>query len=90
MITAAYVLRVYQKSMTGAVGSGLEHIKDLTGREITALVPIAALTIFLGLYPAPVLNVVNPAVDTVMTLVGATNPEPTVGIISTTSQGAQQ
>ena len=90
VITAAYVLRVYQKSMTGAVGSGLEHIKDLTGREITALVPIAALTIFLGLYPAPVLNVVNPAVDTVMTLVGATNPEPTVGIISTTSQGAQQ
>ena len=90
VITAAYVLRVYQKSMTGAVGSGLEHIKDLTGREITALVPIAALTMFLGLYPAPVLNVVNPAVDTVMTLVGATNPEPTVGIISTTSQGAQQ
>ncbi len=90
VITAAYVLRVYQKSMTGAVGSGLEHIKDLTGREITALVPIAALTIFLGLYPAPVLNVVNPAVDTVMTLVGATNPEPTVGISSTTSQGAQQ
>lgn len=90
VITAAYVLRVYQKSMTGAVGSGLEHIKDLTGREISALVPIAALTIFLGFYPAPVLNVVNPAVDTVMTLVGATDPAPTVGLISTTSQGAQQ
>lgn len=90
VITAAYVLRVYQKSMTGAVGSGLEHIKDLTGREITALVPIAALTIFLGFYPAPVLNVVNPAVNTVMTLVGATDPAPTVGLISTTSQGAQQ
>ena len=90
VITAAYVLRVYQKSMTGAVGSGLEHIKDLTGREISALVPIAALTIFLGLYPAPVLNVINPAVNTVMVMVGATDPAPTVGLISTTSQGAQQ
>jgi NADH-quinone oxidoreductase subunit M len=90
VITAAYVLRVYQKSMTGPVGNGLEGIKDLNGREITALVPIVLLTIFLGLYPAPVLNVVNPAVDTVMTVIGATNPEPTVGLSSTTSEGAQQ
>jgi NADH-quinone oxidoreductase subunit M len=90
VITAAYVLRVYQKSMTGAVGGGLEHIKDLTGREISALVPIAALTIFLGLYPAPVLNVVNPAVNTVMVMIGATDPAPTVGLISSTSQGAEQ
>jgi len=90
VITAAYVLRVYQKSMTGPVGSGLEDIKDLNGREITALAPIVLLTIFLGLYPAPVLNVVNPAVDTVMTVIGATNPAPTVGLSSTTSKGAQQ
>ena len=90
VITAAYVLRVYQKSMTGPVGNGLEGVKDLNGREITVLVPIVLLTIFLGLYPAPVLNVVNPAVDTVMTVIGATNPEPTVGLSSTTSEGAQQ
>ncbi|MFA7323201.1 MAG: proton-conducting transporter membrane subunit, partial [Candidatus Nanopelagicales bacterium] len=90
VITAAYVLRVYQKSMTGPVGSGLEAIKDLRAREITALVPIVALSIFLGLYPAPVLNVVNPAVDTVMSVIGATNPAPTVGSTSTTSEGTQQ
>ena len=46
-LTAAYVLRVYQKSMTGPVGSGLDAIKDLRGREITALVPIVVLSIFL-------------------------------------------
>lgn len=90
VITAAYVLRVYQKSMTGPVGSGLETIKDLRGREITALVPIVALSIFLGLYPAPLLNVVNPAVDTVMSVIGATNPAPTVGSSSITSEGTQQ
>ena len=89
VITAAYVLRVYQKSMTGAVADGLSDIKDLRAREITVLVPIVALSIFLGLYPAPVLNVVNPAVQTVMTLTGQTDPPPTVGLSSTTTEGTQ-
>ena len=90
VITAAYVLRVYQKSMTGSVGDGLSDIRDLRAREITVLVPIAALTIFLGLYPAPLLNVVNPAVQTVMTITGQTDPPPTVGLSSTTTEGTQQ
>ncbi len=90
VITAAYVLRLYQKSMTGPVAPGLEGIGDLKGREIAALMPIAALTLVLGLYPAPVLNVVNPAVGTVMTIMGATDPGPVVGSTGTTSEGSQQ
>jgi len=89
VITAAYVLRVYQKSMTGPVGDGLSSIKDLGAREITALVPIAALTILLGLYPAPVLNVVNPAVEQLMSITHHVDPPPTVGLSSTTSEGTQ-
>ena len=76
--------------MTGSVGDGLSDIRDLRAREITVLVPIAALTIFLGLYPAPLLNVVNPAVQTVMTITGQTDPPPTVGLSSTTTEGTQQ
>jgi len=83
VITAAYVLRLYQKSMTGPLKPGLEGMKDLGGREITALVPIAALTIILGIFPAPILNVVNPAVDRVMNSIGATDPAPTVALAGT-------
>lgn len=89
VITAAYVLRVYQRSMTGPLGEGLAGLTDLRGREITALVPIAALTIVLGFYPAPVLNVVNPAVDAVMTAVGATDPAPLLST-STAAEGTQE
>ncbi len=78
VITAAYVLRLYQRSMTGPLKPELEGMPDLGGREITALVPIAALTIVLGLFPAPLLNVINPAVDRVMTSIGATDPAPTL------------
>ncbi|MCH1462868.1 MAG: NADH-quinone oxidoreductase subunit M [Candidatus Nanopelagicales bacterium] len=78
VITAAYVLRLYRKSMTGPANPSVEGMIDLKGREITALVPIAALSIALGLYPAPLLNVINPAVDWTMNTISAVDPEPVV------------
>ena len=78
VITAAYILRLYQRTMTGPVAPGLEGMKDLKGREVVPLVAVGFLTILLGLYPAPILNVINPAVDRVMTVVGATDPAPTL------------
>jgi NADH-quinone oxidoreductase subunit M len=90
VITAAYVLRLYQRSMTGPLKPELEGMTDLKGREVTALMPIAVLTIVLGLFPAPLLNVINPAVDQVMTSIGATDPEPTIRSAGTTTEGAQQ
>jgi len=56
-------------------------------------VPIAALTIILGVFPAPLLNVVNPAVDRVMTTIGATDPAIEVGLApidSTVSEGSAE
>ncbi|MDP1877664.1 MAG: NADH-quinone oxidoreductase subunit M [Actinomycetota bacterium] len=87
VITAAYVLRLYQRTMTGPLKPELEGMKDLGGREITALVPIAALTIVLGLFPAPLLNVINPTVDRVMTSVGASDPSPTLALPGTAADG---
>ena len=78
VITAAYVLRLYQKSITGPASPSIEGMTDLKGREITALVPIAALSITLGLYPAPLLNVINPTVDWTMNTISAVDPEPVV------------
>lgn len=90
VITAAYALRLYQRTMTGPVAPGLEKIPDLKGREIAALAPVAALTLVLGLFPAPVLNVVNPAVDVVMTSIGATNPAPVIGSTGSANEGSQE
>lgn len=76
VITAAYVLRVYQRTMTGPVVPSVANFTDIKGREVVALVPILVLTIFLGFYPKPVLNVVNPAVEKTMAWVGASDPTP--------------
>jgi len=90
VITAAYALRLYQRTMTGPLAPGLEGMTDLKGREIAALVPVAALTLVLGLYPAPVLDVVNPAVNNVMTSIGATNPAPLLGSTGSSAEGSQE
>jgi NADH-quinone oxidoreductase subunit M len=78
VITAAYMLRLYRRTMTGPLKPDLEGMRDLGGREVTAMVPVAALIIVLGIFPAPLLNVINPAVDRVMISVGMTDPEPTI------------
>ena len=90
VITAAYVLRLYQRSMTGPLDPRLEGMRDLGGREVTSLVPVAALIIVLGIFPAPILNVVNPAVDRVMTSIGATDPAPVVSAPSASGEGTDK
>jgi NADH-quinone oxidoreductase subunit M len=89
VITAAYVLRVYQKTMTGPLNPDLTNMKDLNGREITALVPVSIMIIALGVFPAPLLNVIEPAVDRIMITVGATDPEITVGLVPSAAAGIE-
>jgi NADH-quinone oxidoreductase subunit M len=76
VITAAYVLRVYQKTMTGPLKPELVGIKDLSAREITAMAPIVAMVIVLGFFPSPLLKVINPTVDRTMVATGSTTPAP--------------
>ena len=76
VLAAAYALRFYQKVATGPASPHVEGMGDLRGREVTSLAPIVLLTIVLGVFPAPVLNVVNPAVDRVMQTIGMTDPPP--------------
>ena len=76
VLAAAYALRLYQKVATGPESPHVEGMRDLGGREVTSLVPVVLLTIVLGVFPAPVLDVVNPAVDRVMDTIGMTDPAP--------------
>jgi NADH-quinone oxidoreductase subunit M len=57
ILSAAYALWLYRKVVFGAlVKPSLATIKDLTLRESLTLVPLVVLTILLGFYPKPVLD----------------------------------
>jgi len=55
--SAAYALWLYRKVIFGELTKpGLATIRDLDYREIITLGPLVALTILLGVYPKPVLD----------------------------------
>jgi NADH-quinone oxidoreductase subunit M len=62
VLSAIYILWMYQRMMTGPVAEGNERLRDLVPRELAVVVPLIALLLVLGVYPKPALDVINPAV----------------------------
>ena len=60
------------------LGQVEERVTDLDGRERLALAPLVLLIIVLGLFPKPMLDVIEPVVQSTMLHVGVTDPEPRV------------
>ncbi|HXS87267.1 MAG TPA: NADH-quinone oxidoreductase subunit M [Mycobacterium sp.] len=78
VLSSIYILWLYQRVMTGPVTPGNERIRDLVPREILVVAPLIALLLVLGIYPKPVLDIINPAVGSTMTTIGAHDPAPIV------------
>jgi len=77
VLSSLYVLWLYQRVMTGPVAEGNERIRDLVPREIVVVAPLIALLLVLGVYPKPVLDIINPAVGNTMATIGQYDP-PTI------------
>jgi NADH-quinone oxidoreductase subunit M len=60
--------------MTGPVTAGNERIRDLVPREIVIVAPLIALLLFLGFYPKPALDLIDPAVEHTLTTIGESDP----------------
>jgi NADH-quinone oxidoreductase subunit M len=70
ILAAIYVLYLYQRTFQGRVTEKVAKFRDLNGREILAVAPLLAVIVFLGVYPKPVLDVINPAVKATLHDVG--------------------
>jgi NADH-quinone oxidoreductase subunit M len=79
VLAAIYVLYLYQRTFQGVVTEKVTKFRDVNAREIAAVAPLLALIIFLGVYPKPVLDVINPAVKATLQNVHKTDPVPPYG-----------
>ena len=79
VLSAVYVLWMYQRMMTGPVADGNEDLADLRPRELLVVAPLIALLLVLGVYPKPALDVITPAVTHTLTLIHQPDPAPTLG-----------
>jgi NADH-quinone oxidoreductase subunit M len=68
----------------------VKGMPDLRPRELLAVAPLVALLIGAGVYPKPVLDIINPAVKVTMTQVHTTDPEPAHPASTATTTAVQK
>ena len=62
VLAATYSLWLYRRMIFGAlIKDDLSEMVDLTRREIIIFVPLITLTIFIGIYPKPVIDIIEPS-----------------------------
>jgi NADH-quinone oxidoreductase subunit M len=67
ILSAGYALYLYRRVVFGDLHKhALASIQDMTPRELTTLAPLIVLTIYFGVYPAPILDVFGPSVENLM------------------------
>jgi NADH-quinone oxidoreductase subunit M len=90
ILAAIYILWMYQRTMTGPVRDEVAGMKDLKARELLAVAPLVALIIGGGVYPKPVLDIINPAVRVTMAQIHVTDPVPAHPAAGYTTTAAQR
>jgi len=79
VLAALYILIMYQRTMTGPASEEVkEKVTELNGRERLAMAPLVLLILLLGIFPKPMLSVIEPSTQATMQHVGVTDPEPRV------------
>jgi NADH-quinone oxidoreductase subunit M len=74
ILAALYILIPVQRALHGETITGNENLKDLSIRERVAITPVLFLIILLGLFPKPILDLINPTAKTVITSNGFSDP----------------
>jgi NADH-quinone oxidoreductase subunit M len=69
IITAGYYLWTMQRMFLGKLNEKWAGLWDLNPRERMTLYPLAAVTIILGVFPAPIFNLINTSLHQVLSVV---------------------
>ena len=80
VLAALYILLTYQRTMTGPVTPQVAETfaadgsSDLNGREKLAIAPLLIIILAFGVFPKPMLDIIEPAVQTTLQQVGLADP----------------
>jgi NADH-quinone oxidoreductase subunit M len=66
LLGAGYMLWTLQRVYLGQLNDKWKNLTDLTAREYFMLVPLSVIVIFLGVYPSPMLNIMNASVNSMV------------------------
>ncbi|HEY6163092.1 MAG TPA: NADH-quinone oxidoreductase subunit M [Bacteroidia bacterium] len=69
ILGAVYMLRSYQNVMLGETNSVTAGFAPLTASEKTVLIPLVILIIVMGVYPKPLMEIAEPAVQNILSII---------------------
>ena len=69
LLNATYFLRAFQRMFMGQPVEKWSGLSDMSAREIGFMAPLAAIIIFLGVYPRPALDILAATMDRLIDLV---------------------
>ncbi len=76
VLSALYILIMYQRTMTGPVTEQVASVRDVRGREVLLVAPLFALLLALGFVPGPLLASIEDGTSHVLAEVGVSDPPP--------------
>lgn len=74
VITAGYLLWTLQRIFFGATNPKYADIEDINGRELFTLIPLGVIVIFLGIWPHPILDLMNTSLSYLGELMQSVTP----------------
>ncbi|OJX38361.1 MAG: NADH dehydrogenase [Chloroflexi bacterium 44-23] len=70
VLAAVYLLKMIEKMFLGPVTNEANlSLKDLSARELATIIPLVVVIFWIGIYPQPFFNLINPAVEQLLQLV---------------------
>ncbi|MFQ5823830.1 MAG: NuoM family protein [bacterium] len=69
VLTAGYFLWTFQRMFLGELNPKYAKLPEINGRELFTLVPLGIIVILLGVYPAPVLDLMKSSLNNLVEIV---------------------
>lgn len=70
VVTAAYLLWTIQRVLMGPVNEKWKDLPDMNTRELVSAIPLVVLMVLFGVYPRPILDILNGFARNVAALMG--------------------
>ena len=69
LLNAVYFLRAYQRMFWGDLDERNKNLSDITSLELITIIPLTILIIALGVYPSPLIDMIQPAVQKIINII---------------------
>jgi NADH-quinone oxidoreductase subunit M len=74
------MLWTLQRVFLGTLPEKWKDLTDMDGREMVMLAPLAAIVIFLGIYPSPILDLLNASLNNLAGILHAAQTSGMMGV----------